>query len=113
MATSQLALDQIETLLDKLTDDNIWDLVNLIRDKCQVIIPVWFTIPLVQEITEESLGVELNKEETEQLVLDVNDSDSSYLIGRQLVENLIKHYLPEESSSEDDNECSCKDKHEE
>jgi hypothetical protein len=99
---SQSALEQIENLLDKLTDDHVWDLINLIRDKCQVIIPVWFTIPLVQEITEESLGVQLNKEETEQVVLDVNDSDSSYLIGRQLVENLIKHYLPEESSSEDD-----------
>lgn len=97
---SKVALEQIETLLEKLNDDHVWDLIDFLRDKCQVIIPVWFTVPLVQEITEESLGITLNKEQTEELIFNVNNNDTSYTVGRNLVEFMIKHNLPEDCEDE-------------
>lgn len=98
---SQVALEQIETLLEKLNDDHVWDLIDFLRDKCQVIIPVWFTVPLVQEITEESLGITLNKEQAEEVVSNVNNSDSSYTIGRNLVECMIKYNLPDDCENKE------------
>ena len=102
---SKKALEDIKALLDVLNDDDAWDLVNTIRDTCNVVIPVWFTPDLVKEITDERLGVQLNDEEAIDIAGKVNNNDMAYFCGRDLVVNLIESSLPEEDSeSEDDSE---------
>ena len=111
--TSHAALVQIVGLLSKLNDHHVWKLINTIRDECNVLIPVWFTNTLVQEITEE-LGVTLSYEQAQEVIETVNDNDSAYSLGRNLVEELIIHSLPTSDESESDtdskNESDSEDK---
>jgi hypothetical protein len=103
-AISNKSLEDIKILLGNLNDDNVWELLNHIRDECNVIIPVWFTRTLVKEITEESLDVTLNDEDTIEVIEKVNDNDMSYICGRNIVETLIRLSLPEED--DDDEACN-------
>lgn len=98
---SKKALEDIKALLGNLNDDNVWDLINEIRDRCSVVIPVWFTPTLVEEITEESLGVRLKHNKTIDIIERANDNDMSYTLGRKIVEELIRYYLFEDMNEED------------
>ena len=101
---SKKALEDIKALLGQLNDDHAWDLVNEIRDTCNVIIPVWFTPTLVKEITEDDLCIELSDAQTLQTISDVNNNDSGYSIGRNLVVNLIDDYLEVDEDTDDEDD---------
>jgi hypothetical protein len=101
---SKVALEQIKELLSSLNHDHVWDLINYIRDYCCVLIPVWFTIPLVQEISH----VDLTEEQAIDIIESVNDNDLSYTLGREVVETFLNHYIetniecnPESESDKD------------
>jgi hypothetical protein len=109
---SKKALEDIKALLGQLNDDHAWDLVNAIRDTCSVIIPVWFTPTLVKEITEDDLEVSLSDAQTSRLIDRVNENDSGYSIGRNLVVNLIHHHFEvdeDDNDSEDDDSVGDED----
>lgn len=95
--TSNASLQQIKTLLSDLNASDVWDLINYIRNKCSVVIPVWFTVPLIQEIS----NVDLTEEEAVDLVESINDNDMSYTLGRQVVESLMEYHT--DNNDNDDN----------
>lgn len=105
--SSKESFEQIKKHLVNLTSSDLWKLINYIRDEFKVIIPVWFTVPLVQEIS----SVKLTKEAAEDVVQCVNDNDMSYALGRDLVESIMENYYPEdaEEKSEDDDESNEQD----
>lgn len=99
---SKKALEDIKGLLDKLNDSHVWNLINEIRDTCNVAIPVWFTPTLVKEITEEDLEIDLSDDQAKQLICLINDNDSGYEIGRNLVVNLIEHHFHEDIENDEE-----------
>ena len=99
---SNKALEDIKALLGNLNDDHVWDLINEIRNTCNVIIPVWFTPTLVKEITEDDLGVCISEDQTINVIEKVNDNDIAYSLGRNLVVNLIENSFEEEEEDEEE-----------
>lgn len=99
---SAASLEQIKVLLSNLNASDVWDLINYIRNECSVLIPVWFTVPLVQEIS----NVELTEEQAVDMIENINDNDLSYTLGRNLVESFMANYVEQNmgSDEEEDNE---------
>jgi hypothetical protein len=94
---SKQSFEAIKDLLPNLNASHVWELINHIRDACCVIIPVWFTVPLVHEIS----SVVLTDEQALDIVECVNNNDMSYHLGRELVESLMEPYLPEGDADKD------------
>lgn len=104
---SKKTLEDIKGMLGNLNDDHVWNLINEIRDTCNVIIPVWFTPTLVKEICEDDLDLSLSDEQTEKMIGIVNDNDTGYSLGRELVVNLIDSnlcFLDDENEDDKDEE---------
>jgi hypothetical protein len=97
---SKQSLEQIMALMPNLNASHVWALINYIKDTCYVIIPVWFTLPLVQEIS----SVKITEEQAKQIIENVNNNDMSYAFGRELVESIMDAYLPDGEPNNDDEE---------
>lgn len=104
---SKQSLNEIKSHLANLNPSDLWKLIDHVRDECKVIIPVWFTIPLVQEIS----SVKLTQEEAQDVIECVNNNEMSYALGRDLIESIMENYYPDnaEDKSDTDDEKNSND----